>query len=242
MARRRDREGTSLRTKLLLMLGVVLLGVVIYALIGPSEGGVSANLLPQPTSTIKAGPLVIEAIQRKAKLETISMEISNDITITREHGFLGACTESITYLGYYSVSAGIDLRNISQEQVQVENDGYPSIAKVVITLPRAEILHNELDTDNSRIVSQDTPRWVPGCSHEIADMTLEAQSKLRASAQAAALERGILYDAEQTAADELTQILHDAGYGNVIVQTSSGRPGNPNSSAITPVPTAPTEN
>ncbi|HEY1016686.1 MAG TPA: DUF4230 domain-containing protein [Herpetosiphonaceae bacterium] len=234
---RRDREPRSFRSWIMLALALLLVGLVGYSLIprGPSLPGASV-LLPEPTSTFKPGPTVIEAVQRQAKLESIAMVIQNDTTVVREHGFLGACTEELTYLAYFKVSAGVDLALLTSDRITVTNDGFPEQAEVIVTLPPAQLLHNELDTEQSRIVSQSSPRWVPGCSHEIADMTVEAQSKLRGYAQQAALEKGILIQAEENAGGELKRLLEAAGYRKVTVRYSQGGVG---IGTPTPVPTAP---
>jgi hypothetical protein len=226
---RRNRNERSIRSTLILFLGLALVGVVAYSFLAPSGGG--SRFLPAPTSTFRPGPTVIQAIQRKANLETVQMAISGDITVEREHGLLGVCSETLTYLAYYNVSAGIDLSKIGSQNIQVSNDGFPDKANVVITLPAPQILHNELDTAQSRIVAQDTPKWVPGCSHEIAEMTVEAQDKLRTYAESAARDKGILHMAETNAGEELQRLLNESGYTNVTIRYADDTPG-------TPVPTA----
>lgn len=232
--RRDNHQQRSLRTWVLVGLSVLLVGLVGYALLAPVQRAPAPSvLLPQPTSTFKPGPLVIEAIRRQAKLETVAMFIHNDLTVSREHGLFGACSEELTYMGYFNVTAGIDLAKISADDIQVTNDGYPEQARVIVTMPPAAILHNELDTAKSRIVSQSTPRWVPGCTHQIADMTVEAQNTLRGYAESAALQQDILPKAEEYASQELERLLEAAGYLNVTVRPSSDhQPGSP-----TPVPT-----
>lgn len=228
----RDRGGCSIRTMLMLTLGIALVGLLGYTMLASGDGpGIMDTMLPQPTSTFRPGPTVIEAIRREATLETVAMTISSDTTVQREHGILGACSEELTYLGYFDVTAGIDLSRISSANIESTNDGFPEQAQVTITLPPAEITHVELDTTNSRIVAQSTPKWLPGCSHEIAEMTTEAQQKLRDYARSAALERGILGLAEQHAAQTLTQLLQASGYRNVTVRYASSNDG------ATPVPT-----
>lgn len=222
---RRRSSGCGIRTMLMGIIALCILGLIVYAMI-PSlsfGGGISNAILPQPTSTIKPGPTVIQAVRSQAKLETLEMVIAKDITIERVHGVLGACTEKITYLGYFKVSAGVDLRKIQEGDITVTNDGYPDQAQVQIKIPDAELLKAELDTANSKIVAQDTPKWLPGCSHEIADMTIEAQNKLREMAQQDAIQQGILSRAKEQAAQELESFLKNAGYQNLQIQDRNGQ-------------------
>lgn len=182
---------------------------------------------PTPTSSIRMGPTVIEAIRTQAKLETVSMTITKDMTIKRVHGFLGVCQEEITYLGYYTVTAGVDLRQLGPENVTVANDGQPELADVTITLPPAQVLHSELDMQNSRIVAQSSTNWIPGCSHQVADMTVEAQTKIQEYAMQAALQKGILDLATDRASTEIKRLLDNVGYRHVkiVPASSTGVPG-----------------
>ena len=233
---RRERQPRSIRSLLMIGLSVLLVGLVLWIFFSPSKGG--SALLPQPTATFRPGPTVIQAIQRKAKLETVAMTISGDTTVTKEHGLLGVCSESLTYLAYYEVSAGIDLSRITESSVQVSEDGYPEQASVVVTLPPPEILHNELNTTDSRIIAQDTTKWIPGCSHEIATMTVEAQQQLREYAASAAREKGILKMAETNAGEELQRLLSEVGYRNVTIRyAGEGATPPPSYLDPTPVPT-----
>ena len=205
-----------------LVIGIIL-GMVVIPHINtlPSMPSVGLPTLatagPTPTSIIRSGPTVIKAIQTQAKLETIVMNIVQDKTIERKHGAFGACSEDITYLGYFNVTAGIDLTKVSNENIAVTNDGQPELATVTLTLPHAEIMHRELDTHNSRLVTQNTTHWVPGCSHQIADMTVEAQQKMQEEVDKIASEQGILTQAEEKAGFELERILLNAGYSKVTV-------------------------
>lgn len=171
-----------------------------------------------PTSIIKSGPIIIKAIRNQAKLETVVMNIVNDQTITRVSGIGGLCTESITYLAYYDVVAGVDLAKIIEDNITVLNDGDPLQATVVITMPQAEILNITLDTQRSRVVSQNTPVWIPGCETQVADMTIEAQQRIQQYAEQAALQQGILKMAQEKASFELQRLLLRVGYPNVVIR------------------------
>ena len=205
---------------ILVTLIAIIVGIAVGAYVTPRLSTPTDPSVPKPTPTsvIRSGPTVIQAIQTQSKLATVVMNITQDKTISRSHGIGGVCSEEITYLGYFNVTAGIDLAKITRENILVENDGQPDLAKVTITLPQPEILGNELDTKNSRIVAQQTPKWVPGCSHQIADMTIEAQQKIQSSVADAAREKGILHLAEEKAGFELERMLLNAGYKNVTIR------------------------
>jgi len=213
-------KGSSLIAVIALIFGVVVGGFgmqqmgAIFKIPGFPQPG------PTPTTVIRSGPTIINAIQTQAKLETVAMYTAKDMTLSRTLGVGGVCTEEITYLGYFNVTAGIDLTKVTKDQIIATNDGQPDLAKVTIMLPSAQIMHIELDTKNSRIVAQRTPVWVPGCSDDSASMTVEAQDKIRQEIEGYAKETGIIKQAEDKAAMEIQRILLQAGYHEVTVKFS----------------------
>jgi hypothetical protein len=179
------------------------------------------SLIPHPitpTVTIQSGPIILEAIQNQAKLETVSMLLVNDQDVSRVWGVAGACRESITYLGYYTVTAGVDLHQITADDITVENDGNPASASVSIKVPAASILHVEPDMQQSRIVHQEASLLSSVCGTKLPEMMFDAQKKIEEYAQSAALEKGILSMAQKQAGLELKQLLLNIGYPNVQTQ------------------------
>ncbi len=221
----------SSAVRALAILGVLLLIGIVAVVIAAKQinspvtlPGQASNPPATPTDIIKVGPTVIEAIRSQAKLETVSMTIVKDMSVRRVHGLLGLCTEVITYIGYYTVTAGVDLHRITPDNISVTNDGRPEIATVTVTVPTGELLHAELDQQNSHIVAQTSANWIPGCSHQVADMTVEAQQKIQAYAVQAALQKGILQMSQDKAGAELKRLLENAGYRNVTSVNSTQYP------------------
>src|SRR5688500_11617079 len=110
----------------------VLIGVAVGGYVVPKLTSQPAASSPKtsPTSVVKSEPTVIQAIQTQSKLATVIMNIAQDKTLTRDHGVGNICKEEITYLGYFNVTAGIDLSKVNRENILVENDGQPDLAKV----------------------------------------------------------------------------------------------------------------
>ena len=222
-------EGTKARRILLglLLAGLVLcalLALVIYeplsGLFAPAPATTTtlppSVVPPTPTSIVRHGPLIVKAIQSEAKLQTYRMTMVNDAEIIRPSGIGNICTERIVYLGYYDVTAGVDLSAIAAQDVDVVEAG--GQMTVTITLPPAELLDVTLDTGQSRLLVQETPKWVPGCDTQVADMTLEAQQRIKDYAAEAALQAGILPLAQEKAGFVLQRFLYSAGYPNVVIR------------------------
>lgn len=196
---------------------LMVLGGFAYAKVSNTPLSLLALLNPGQVRTVEvSGPLIIQAIQQQAKLSTVEITISEDKTITKNHGILDRCTEEITYLAYYQIAAGVDLEAISLANISEETDG--TTKTIYITLPHAEILTSELDTANSRVVAESYPRWQPGCERHASEIVIEAQQAIRAEAEATALERGILADAENKTRTTLQEILGSAGIDDVQIR------------------------
>jgi hypothetical protein len=180
------------------------------------------HIITTPTTTFQSGPIILDAIHTQAKLETVAMVFANDQDESKEWGLevLGevVCRENITYLGYYTVTAGIDLQKITPSDILIINDGIPAQTMITITLPTATILHVEPDTQRSRVVHEDMSIISQLCGTELPEMVLEAQAKIQEYARNAALQKGILRMAQEQAGFELQQLLFNIGYPKVFIR------------------------
>ena len=146
------------------------------------------------------------------------MVLANDQDITKTWGVQGACVESLTYLSYYTVTAGVDLQDIAGTDIVLDGNGIPAQTAVTLNMRGAEIIHVELDTERSRVVHSAPSILSQLCGTQLPAMVLEAQSNLRNIAEQSALRQGILKMAEDQASFELRKILLLLGYTNVTVQ------------------------
>jgi hypothetical protein len=197
--------------------------VVILANVGRSISfGNTVRIVTTPTTTFESGPVILEAIHTQAKLETVAMVFVNDQDESKGWGLevIGevVCRENITYLGYYTVTAGVDLQQITPSDILVSSDGIPAQTYITITVPAATILHIEPDTQHSRVIHQDVSIISQLCGTKLPEMVLEAQAKIKGYARTAALEKGILRMAQEKAGFELQQLLYKMGFPNVFIQ------------------------
>jgi hypothetical protein len=179
---------------------------------------VDLKALTTPTTVTVSGPVILSAIHSQATLETTSMILANDQDITKTWGLQGACQESLTYLSYYTVTAGVDLQNIAATDIVLDGNGVPAQTAVTLTLRPAEILHVELDTERSRVVHSADSIISQLCGTQLPEMVLEAQTNLRTIAEQSALQQGIIKMAEDQASFEMRKIMLLLGYTNVTVQ------------------------
>lgn len=182
------------------------------------------NTLSTPTVTTLTGPVILESIQNEAQLETISMEVANDQDVTRTWGVGGACRETLTYLGYFQITAGVNLQNIALADVKVDYRLNPLHPAITITLPPASIIHVILDTAHSRVVNDQVSIISQLCGTQLPDMVSQAQVETQQMATDTAIEEDILKNAQDRASFELQKLLLNMGYSNVTILYNSPTP------------------
>ncbi len=204
----------------------ILLALAVFAGIA-SLKSVNLNVNPAPTLSIPvittpttvavSGPAILDAIHDQARLETVSMTFALDQDLNKTWGVEGVCQESITYLGYYNVTAGVDLQQIGAGDVAVETAATLAQTAITIRLPPAIITHVELDTKRSRVVHNQVSILSQLCGTHLAEMVLETQSNLQQLAVKAALEKNITQLAQDKAGFGLQKLLMTLGFSQVTV-------------------------
>lgn len=218
-----------MKTLLFLILVVVIVGTFGY--IGLNSIGNMIPSVPEikapeikviitPTTVTVSGPVVLHAIRNEARLETTTMVLANDQDISKIWGVEGVCRESLTYLGYFNVTAGVDLQDIPEQSIIMEGSGNPAETTVTIKLPPASIYHVELDTKRSRVVHSNPSILSQFCGTKLPEMVTEAQNNLRKSAEQSAIQQNILAMAQDRASLELKKILLQLGFTKVNIEFS----------------------
>lgn len=203
---------------LLLFLILVVVGVAVFAGIqslGQGFPSAEVKMITTPTTVTVTGPVILAAIRNQAKMETVSIVLANDQDISKSWGLEGACQESLTYLGYFTVTAGIDLQAIAGTDIVLDGSGASAESSVTLKLPPARILHVELDTQRSRVVHSDPSILSQICGTQLPAMVMEAQTNLRKNAETSAYKQGIIQMAQDQASFELRKVLLQLGFSNV---------------------------
>ncbi len=189
---------------------------------------INVNLVPTPSTVTVTGPAILDAIRNQSRLETVEMVIANDQDITKKWGFENLCQEDLTYMAYFTVTAGVDLNGIAGTDIILNGSGVPADTKVTLQLPPASILHVELDTQHSRIVHSDVSVISQVCGTRLPQMVTEAQANLQKNAQATALQQGIIKMAQDRASFELQKILLKLGFTNTNIVFKEAYDDQPN--------------
>ncbi len=164
--------------------------------------------LPQPTPTLYPSPVtVIEQVQRLSRLETASYHVEKVITAESGQGPLGFLFgDKLLLIAYGEVIAGVDLGSFGPDDVLTTGDG-----TVYVRMPPAEIFVATLD--NQRTYVYDRRTGVAGMNPQLETAARQEAERLILQA---ALEEGILDEAEEQAREVLRALMLGLGFEHVI--------------------------
>jgi len=160
-----------------------------------------------PTPTILPDPVtIINQIRPLARLETIQYTVEKVVTAEIGQGaFAVLLGDRLLFVGHGYVTAGVDLQNLGSQDFVFEN----GILKV--QLPNAEIFDATLDNDKSYVYDRQTGLLTHG------DINLETTARQVAEdlIRQAALDDGILAQAQANAETFIESLLNKLGYSQV---------------------------
>jgi hypothetical protein len=172
-----------------------------------------SNLL-NPTPTIIADPVTyINEVRALARLETIQYSIEKVITGETGGGtFQALFGDKILFVGHGTVIAGIDMEKLQPEDMRFEN------GVLTVKLPPAEIFIATLDNEKSYVYDRETGVLAKP------DVNLETLVRQRAEEEirSAAIEDGILEQAQVNAEAYLFKFFAALGYPNTIFVDDQG--------------------
>lgn len=173
-----------------------------------SDLGTQVAEMRNPTPTVIADPLtVIYQVRSLARLETIQYSLEKVITAETGQGVFGPLFgDKLLFVAHGIVIAGIDLDKLGPKDMWTEN------GVLYVRLPEAEIFIATLDNDKSYVYDRDTGLLTHG------DVNLETTARQAAEDEItkAALEDGILRQANQNAENYMYRLLRGLGYNEVI--------------------------
>jgi hypothetical protein len=168
-------------------------------------------------TTINHGAVILEAVKKQAKLETITMLERTDNTVQKKDGL---CVERVRYFGLITVTAGVDLQEIKASDIVVSNNaGRPPT--ISITLPSATILHIETSVEDKPVKERELAvGFLCRKGSQMDQAIIEAQNAAKDDAKKSALSAGILEKAEEQASGVLRALLKNVQYPDVVIKYS----------------------
>jgi hypothetical protein len=166
-----------------------------------------AIILPATPTPLPSGEAVVVQIRSLARLESSEFVIEKVIIKEQGQGALGMFFgDRLIFVAHGNVIAGVDLGKMQVSDVQVLPNG-----TAFVTLPAAQVLVTSIDNQKSYVVDRETGLLTRGNINLETDARREAQLEI----EQAALEAGILDQAQLSAEAYMRQLLGALGYTNV---------------------------
>jgi hypothetical protein len=159
-----------------------------------------------------ADPAVVARIQRLNQLATVRYTVQKVVGIREPKEPVGE--ESILLIVQATVDAGIRLDKLTESDVTKRADG-----TLVVRIPRAEILNVAIDENSTKVWDRQKTWWTPWVPFS-PDLESKARREGLRIAREAALEMGILEQAESNARTAIRSLLDLAGTPGVVVITA----------------------
>jgi len=157
-------------------------------------------------------PAVVREIQELSELVTVRYSIQKVVGLEEDKVPFGS--ERVLLLVQGDVLSGVDLSLLSTNDVQVSADDV-----VTARLPQPKVMHVYVDEKQTRVWDRSKTWWTPW---EPYDPELEQKARLAAleAIQAAAVQMGILSNAQDNAENTVRKLLHAGGVEAVQFVTS----------------------
>lgn len=164
--------------------------------------------LANPTPTIIPDPVTyINEVRALARLETIQYSVEKVITAEVGQGTFGfAFGDKLLFVAHGIVIAGIDMEKLQPSDLRFDG------AVLYVRLPPTEIFIATLDNEKSYVYDRETGLLTQGQ----VDLETLARQTAEDEIRKAALEDGILLQAERNAEVYLIKFFNALGYDNVI--------------------------
>jgi hypothetical protein len=156
---------------------------------------------------------VVAQVRRLNQLSTVRYTVQKVIGLKEQKQPVGE--ESLLLVIQARVEAGIDLASLREQDIFRRSDG-----AIVVRLPPARILNVAVDVNETKVWDRAKTWWTPWVPYSI-DLEQRARVEGLESVKKAALEMGILKDAERNAESSIRGLLGLAGVTSVVIVPGS---------------------
>jgi hypothetical protein len=158
-------------------------------------------------------PAIVQQIQRLRELVTVKYTIEKVIGLEEHKVPFGS--EKILLLVRATVLGGVDLAQLTDDDVSVSEAG-----AVTIRLPAARLMHVFVNDNETRVWDRSKTWWTPWVALN-PELEQNARRAALEDVQQAALQMGILSNAQQNAETGIREFLRALSLSNVTFQSRS---------------------
>lgn len=205
----RSSSASVLAVLLALILGAAAIVVFVRHATSGVPARIAAMLTGRTTRFDTSVPVVVQKIQRLARLETVVYSLDTVVEGSHSSPVLPdlLAGDRILLVVHGQSIAGIDLSQLKPEDVRISGKS------IHVTLPESQMFATTLDNQHTRVYARSTGLLVP------VDQNLESDTRAKAEKQLqqAALADGILDAARKNARATVTTLLYGIGFERVDV-------------------------
>lgn len=209
---------------------LIAFAIVLLVAVGSIGGGISGigsffgGLFGGGKTTItvdRSSTAVVQQMQAMNKLETAKYTIEKVETAYQSSDFLNSLYGGkVLFVAHADVVAGVDMSKMTDSDITV-TQSISNTPQVTVHLPQAEIFSTTLDETKSYIYSADSNSIFGHLNPQIFDYVRSAAQQ---DIQQAAVEQGILTDANKNARDAIELMLRRLGFTDVNFKLRSPLP------------------
>jgi hypothetical protein len=152
-------------------------------------------------------PAVVQQIQRLSELVTVKYGIQKVIGLEEQKIPFGS--EKVLLMVQATALGGVDLTQLSTQDVTSTEDG-----AVTIQLPAPRVMHVFVNDNETKVWDRSKTWWTPWVSLN-PELEQDARRAALEAIQQAALQMGILSNAQQNAESTIREFLRTAGISKV---------------------------
>ncbi len=158
-------------------------------------------------------PAIVRQIQQLNELVTVKYTIEKVIGLEEQKVPFGS--EKVLLLVRATVLGGVDLAQLSNDDVRVSDTG-----AVTIRLPAPRVMHVFVNDNETRVWDRSRTWWTPWVALN-PELEQNARRAALEEVQQAALQMGILSNAQQNAESGIREFLRAVNLSNVTFQVRS---------------------
>ena len=210
----RRGSGTFFAFLLALVLGAVALGLFVRQARTGAMGRIASLITGRSTAVDVSAPVVVEKIQRLARLETVVYSLDTVVEGNKSSTVFPdlLAGDRLLLVVHGQTIAGVDMSQMKSDDVQITESSTGRTIRVV--LPPSKVFVTTVDNQHTRVYARSTGLLVP------TDPNLETETRAKAEQDLnkAALEDGILDAASKNARGTVSALLGGLGFDHVEVR------------------------
>jgi hypothetical protein len=158
-------------------------------------------------------PAIVQQIQRLSELVTVKYSIQKVVGLEEQKVPFGS--EKVLLMVQANVLGGVDLSQLSTQDVTSTATG-----GVLIKLPAPRVMHVFVNDNKTKVWDRSKTWWTPWVGFN-PELEQNARRVALEAVQQAALQMGILSNAQQNAENTVREFLRAAGTSNVTFQAGA---------------------